>query len=168
MDTIVVIRRKRLETFGTIVVTGREIAENEVPVQFDGMLWREAPASLPEASFERMEVYRTIEELGPIFPQAIAGRVGLSRQSVQNMVTRLVDNGAVIRSTKGYEVPELTLISPSVSSVSERHQRHAGYAREESPPVRVDCRDYPAHRSSHRRVGSGFVCDLCSPVGVSA
>lgn len=103
-DTTALIRRKRLEAFGSIVVTGRDVAEAEIPVRFDGQLWHTAPAALSEASFERTEVYRVIEELGPIFPAGIAARLDLSRTSVQNMVTKLVDSGAVARTTKGYTV----------------------------------------------------------------
>ena len=126
VDTIVVIRRKRLEVFGTIVATGREIAEAELSVQFDGMLWTTAPASLPEASSERTEVYRIIEELGPIFPAGIADKLGLGRTSVQNMVAKLVSSGAVIRTTRGYQTAgvmshhlPMTLADDSVAESSE-------------------------------------------------
>ena len=101
-DTTAVIRRKRLETFGTIVVTGRDVAESEVSVRFDGMTWHEAPTALAEASFERAEVYRTIAAEGPMFPKAIADALGLERTSVQHMVTKLVDSGAVVRTGRGY------------------------------------------------------------------
>ena len=39
VDTTLVIQRKRLETFGKLVVTGRDVAEVEEPVQFNGMTW---------------------------------------------------------------------------------------------------------------------------------
>ena len=105
-DTIAVIRRKRLEAFGTIVVTGRDVPDAEVAVRFDGM-WHTAPGALAEASFERTEVYRAIEELGPIWPKALAEKLGIeSRTSVQNMVTKLADAGAVARTTKGYVTAE--------------------------------------------------------------
>lgn len=101
-DTIMVIKRKRMETFGSIYVTGREVKDIEVSARFDDLLWHEAPASLAESSFERQEVYDIIRTEGPIFPAAIAERVGLSRTSVQNMVTKLVERGAVARTTGGY------------------------------------------------------------------
>jgi hypothetical protein len=105
-DTTAVIRRKRLEAFGTIVVTGRDVPEAELSVRFDGAIWHAAPAALPEASFERAEVYRTIEAQGPLFPKAIADELGLERSSVQHMVTKLVDSGAVVRTAKGYAAAE--------------------------------------------------------------
>jgi len=39
VDTTLVIARKRLETFGKLVVTGRDVAEVEEPVAFNGMTW---------------------------------------------------------------------------------------------------------------------------------
>lgn len=132
VDTIVVIRRKRLEAFGTILATGRDIPEAELAVRFNGMTWEEAPGSLPEASFERAEVFRIIEEHGPIFPAAIAERTGQSRTSVQNIVGKLVDAGAVARRTGGYMAIGPSLAHaytnvPSDSSDSESHQRHRGH-----------------------------------------
>jgi hypothetical protein len=75
-DTTLVIQRKRLETFGKLVVTGRDVEEVEEAVQFNGMTWTLAPRSLAEATFEQAEVYKVIEAEGPIFPKAIAERVG--------------------------------------------------------------------------------------------
>ncbi|MBA2757369.1 MAG: bifunctional DNA primase/polymerase [Chloroflexi bacterium] len=104
-DTIIVVKRKRLEAFGTIVVTGRDVPDAELPARFDGLTWQAAPQVVAEASFERAEVYRTIEEDGPIFPAAIATKVGLERTSVQHMVGAMVAAGAVARTAKGYMVP---------------------------------------------------------------
>ena len=115
VDTIIVIRRKRLEAFGAIAVTGREVAESELAARFDGMTWQEAPDSLAEASFERAEVYRVIEEAGPIFPKAIADQLGLSRTSVQNMTSSLVADGAIARTGRGYV---------TVGVVFESHPSH--------------------------------------------
>lgn len=140
VDTIVVIRRKRLETFGVILATGRDIPEAEVPVRFNGMTWEDAPGSLPEASFERAEVYRIIEDHGPIFPAAIAERTGLERTSVQHMVGKLVDSGAVARRTGGYEAvgPSRARVSPlpdhSDNSESDwRDRGHVGPAQPVDP-----------------------------------
>lgn len=130
VDTIAVIRRKRLEAFGTILVTGRDVPDAEISARFDGLTWQEAPGAIAEASFERAEVYKCIEEYGPIFPTAIAERTGLGRTSVQNMVGKLVDSGAVLRTVEGYVASRArTLISlPDDSSDSgiggESHQSH--------------------------------------------
>ncbi len=101
-DTTLVIQRKRLETFGKLVVTGRDVQEVEEPVQFNGMTWSAAPRSLAEASFEQAEVYKVIEAEGPIFPKAIADLIGSSRDAVQKLVAKLVASGSVARVQGGY------------------------------------------------------------------
>ena len=111
-DTIVVIRRKRLEAFGTLLVTGRDVADAEIPVRFDGLTWREAPGVLSAASVQRAEVFRVIEADGPIWPKAIADRLELERTSVQHIVERLVKSGAVARTTAGYVTAEAIRSSP--------------------------------------------------------
>ena len=103
-DTTLVIQRKRLENFGKLVVTGRDVAEVEEPVQFNGMTWSQAPLSLAQASFEQAEVYRVIEAEGPIFPQDIAKGIGSNRDAVRKLVDKLVSSGAVARARGGYVV----------------------------------------------------------------
>jgi hypothetical protein len=103
-DTTLVIQRKRLETFGKLVVTGRDVQEVEEPVQFNGMTWSSAPRSLAEASFEQAEVYKVIEAEGPIFPAAIAERIGKTREAVDKLVRKLVASGSIARTTGGYAV----------------------------------------------------------------
>jgi hypothetical protein len=173
-DSIVVVRRKRLEAFGTIVVTGRDIPEAEITASFDGMLWHEAPYSLAQPSFERAEVYRTIETDGPIFAGAIATRLGLERTSVQHIVGRLVEKGSVARQRKGYVVvkpPTLDVSSlararvdhlPHHSSHSDSDFSDGGHVGAKSGGSdTVRCRDYQAHASAHRWVGDRFACDVC-------
>jgi hypothetical protein len=101
-DTIIVIRRKRLEVFGQILVTGRDVRDAQSSVRFDGMVWQSAPEALASASFERREVLRVIEEIGPIFPAAIADELGGDRTSVAHMVRKLAEDGAITRSSRGY------------------------------------------------------------------
>ena len=108
-DTTLVIQRKRLETFGKLVVTGRDVQEVEEPVQFNGMTWSSAPRSLAEASFEQAEVYKVIEAEGPIFPKAIADLIGSTRDAVQKLVEKLVAGGSVARARGGYVVARVRI-----------------------------------------------------------
>jgi hypothetical protein len=108
-DTTLVIQRKRLETFGKFVVTGRDVQEVEEPVQFNGMTWSAAPRSLAEASFEQAEVYKVIEAEGPIFPKAIADLIGSSREAAQRLVEKLVAGGSVARARGGYVVARVRI-----------------------------------------------------------
>jgi hypothetical protein len=127
-DTIVVLKRKRLEAFGSIVVTGRDVPDADIPVRFDGLTWRSAPQGVGEASFERAEIYQVIETDGPIFPAAIAAKTGLERTSVQHMVGAMVDKGAIARTANGYVVssgPTLSLARARVESLPH-HSNHWG------------------------------------------
>ena len=108
-DTTLVIQRKRLETFGKLVVTGRDVQEVEEPVQFNGMTWSSAPRSLAEASFEQAEVYKVIEAEGPIFAKAIADLIGSSREAAQRLVEKLVAGGSVARARGGYVVARVRI-----------------------------------------------------------
>lgn len=109
-DTTLVIQRKRLETFGKLVVTGRDVQEVEEPVQFNGMTWSQAPRSLAEASFEQAEVFKVIESQGPIFPAAISTLIGSERTAVAHLVEKLVKNGSVVRTTNGYVVAGVRIV----------------------------------------------------------
>jgi hypothetical protein len=110
VDTTLVIQRKRLETFGKLVVTGRDVAEVEEPVAFNGMTWSQAPRSLAEASFEQAEVYKVIEAEGPIFPKAIATIIGSTRDAVQKLVGKMVASGSIARATGGYVVAGVRIV----------------------------------------------------------
>lgn len=151
-DTTIVIRRKRLEAFGTVVVTGRDIADAEVSVRFEEGLWSAAPDAIGAASFERTECFAVIERAGPIFPAAIAERTGLSRTSVQNMVGKLVDSGAVMRTVKGYvavTAPRARVsLLPHDSDDWGSHGSHRGHARagarDDDPEFARDADEPPA------------------------
>ena len=123
-DTTLVIQRKRLETFGKLVVTGRDVAEVEEPVQFNGMTWSSAPRSLAEASFEQAEVYKVIEAEGPIFPKAIADLIGSTRDAVQKLVEKLVAGGSVARARGGYVVARVRIDEDAEGADERRNGRY--------------------------------------------
>jgi hypothetical protein len=168
-DTIVVIRRKRLEKFGTVYVTGRDIADAEISVEFDQLTWRAAPGALSAASFERTEVYEVIRRRGPAFAKSIADEIGKERSNVQHLIDGLVAAGAVMRTDGGYAVAGVVLDPPyiptnSIHSNSERGEHP--YARE-SGWLRP-CRHYADHQGSHRQTPEGWTCDACYPEGDNA
>lgn len=191
-DTIVAIRRKRLEAFGTISTTGRDIADAEVSVRFDGHTWTAAPGSLSEASFEQTEVYEVIEAHGPMFAKAIGDRTGRSRDAVQHLVEKLVDRGSVVRVQNGYAVatvsietgnPSNTLAhsahsTPPAHSNPTAHSTHSDSERSERGEISRAravsdsgtwihaCRDYKAHQTSHRQMTDGWACPVCYPEDV--
>ncbi|HLX33736.1 MAG TPA: AAA family ATPase [Candidatus Limnocylindrales bacterium] len=182
-DTIVVIRRKRNEAFGTLHVTGRDVPDEEITARFDDLTWTAAPGALSAASFERGEVYRVIEARGPVFPKSIADELGMERTSVQHIVAALVAQGAVARVKGGYVAAEVVLDTaeplslPLHSTHSMSEERGGGHApagtREASPVLRIvpadptgwahPCHWYRDHQSMHRQTPSGWTCDACYP-----
>lgn len=179
-DTIIAIRRKRLEAFGQILVTGRDIADAEQAVQFVDGLWIAAPGAIPEASFDRTEVYRVIQEHGPIFAQAIADRIGKTRTNVQNMISGLVSSGAIARTGHGYVVAEVVIESPALARARatdnphdsddwESQSSHRGHVRARAGEAEwiSPCRRYAEHQDRHHRTPDGWTCDACNPGGAA-
>lgn len=105
-DAVMLISRKRHELLGRIEVTGRDIADAEVTVKFDGGLWSVGPENLSEASFKQAEVYQIIEQQGPIWAAGIERALNgeMSRTSIQNMLARMTTNGLISRTLRGYSV----------------------------------------------------------------
>lgn len=157
-DTTLVIQRKRLETFGKLVVTGRDVQEIEEPVQFNGMTWSAAPRSVTEASFEQAEVYKVIEAEGPIFPAAIATVIGSERTAVAHLVEKLVKNGSVARTTKGYVVAGVYLVSDAEGAerADEAETDDIAHSAHSEPRGRARTGD-PTHsaHSAHSEDGDG-------------
>lgn len=178
-DTIIAIRRKRLERYGTVMTTGRDIADAEVSVEFVDGRWLPAPQALSAASFERSEIYSVIESDGPIFAKAIGDRLGMERTNVQHRVEALVETGAVARVTGGYVVAKVR-VEPSNASNTPSHSSHSlsdhsdgGDITREAPSLRVvpptsagwvnPCLWYADHQTNHRQTPSGWTCDACHP-----
>jgi len=163
-DTIVVIRRKRLEKFGTVYVTGRDIADAEISVEFDQLTWRAAPGALSAASFERTEVYGVIQRRGPVFAKSIADEIGKERSNVQHLIDGLVAVGAVMRTNGGYAVSRVDLDPPHIPPNSVHYEsERSDWGHVRAQDVTVDCRDYPAHQLNHRRTPAGWLCPICHP-----
>lgn len=192
-DTIVVVRRKRLERFGTILTTGRDIADQEIAVQFDGGLWGDAAGSVTAGTTDRQLVYQVVEDHGPIYAKAIAERLGRegdgARVSVQNMVAAMVSDGALARVSGGYVVARVRIATGgqgysgysggsdeeqkapyvphsyrySPSSESNGGEIPARAARRGSD-VSVECDDYLAHQFTHQLRDGVYVCPSCRRV----
>lgn len=135
-DTTIVVQRKRIQGgYGELHLTGRDVAEAKIPVHFDDMLWRLAPATVSAGSFEQAEIYRVILANGPLFAKAIGDLLGMSRQAVQNKIPALLDEGLIVRTPRGYAAaanefsapvsPARARVDvPHVPAVSERNVRH--------------------------------------------
>lgn len=125
-DTILTLKRKRLESFGTLTVSGRDVPDAELSIKFDGLTWHEAPSAIAEGRFERAEVFGIIEANGPIFPKAIGDRIGKDRTAVQHLVDGLVRSGAVARTSKGYVAATGSLLSIPIHSLHSQSEISEG------------------------------------------
>jgi len=121
-DTTAAIRRKRNESFGSVFITGRDVADAEISVRFDGLTWHEAPKVVSVASMERQEIYEIVRDRGPIFPAAIAKELGDTgrRRSIDNMCRSLADEGVFARVSGGFIVPSVTITKIDGSGGSEQ------------------------------------------------
>lgn len=156
-DTTAVIRRKRLEQFGTLTVTGRDIPEIEASVRFDGMTWSAAPKPRTELSYEREAVMGVIEQRGPIFPKAIAELLEKERTAVQHLVTGLASEGLIQRVEGGYVANQVQIVSstPHNSTHSDRQWSDTGYARARAHAAREE--EPIANGTVAQDVGSRFL-----------
>lgn len=176
-DTTAVIRRKRLDPFGAITVTGRDIPEAEVGVRFDGMTWHAAERSLPSLSYEAKEVLGVIEKQGPIFPAAIGKVLNKERSAIAHLVEKLVDSGLVGRVEGGFAANRIQIV-PSVpyhSTHSESDQSESGYTPARAREAGASegewispCLNYSAHRNYHRQTNGRWTCMVCSSSIVGA
>lgn len=119
-DTVVVLKRPRLGTAGTIQVTGRDVAEGEYAVSFDGAGWRLEGSSLEEAG-RAAERKRLTGELGEEsisileivnqHPQGIENAELLKLVSdvdpsnVRQILHRLYDSGRIRKLKRGCHAP---------------------------------------------------------------
>ena len=143
VDTIINVQRKRSDAFGTITVTGRDVADNRMAVRFDELTWHAAPNALSDASISRVEVFRTVQALQPTWPKKVADALDLKRTNVQNLMTALADEGALMRTAKGYVVAEghhQPLKPPYDSTDWESQSSHGGAKGDSTDPSPIRLR----------------------------
>ena len=141
VDTIIDIDRKRVEAFGTINVTGRDIEDGRLSVRFDDMALERGAGGPGGGSFAaRRGLPRSSETSGPPLRQAASPTVPRtwSGPRVQHMVERLVAAGAVQRVSTGYAVAGVSLTIPNHSLHPKSDMSDGGEtrvrAREDEPP----------------------------------
>jgi hypothetical protein len=139
-DTTLVIQRKRLEAYGKLVVTGRDIEEAEVSVEFSGMTWRPAPAVLVAGTFEQQEVYAVIAASDkPLFPSDVAETLDKGRSAVAELFGKLASQGAIVRVDGGYVVPGVRIVQ-SAESANRAENSDTADSADSSPRARARTR----------------------------
>jgi hypothetical protein len=126
-DTVVVLVRKRQSAEGSLLVTGRDISENEYAlIMTDGKEWRLAAADLSSAAAmarQRAESSSLSDRSGEVLafinarPEGIRAKDAVERfgKDAYQYLKRLAESGRINKATRGRYVPLLS----DVSGVSE-------------------------------------------------
>ncbi|MBU1672138.1 MAG: AAA family ATPase [Actinobacteria bacterium] len=101
-DTLWVLHRDRGSSSGTLHVTGRDVEEVSIALDFDGGRWRalgleEAVGSSPE----RREIIDILRDAGPMGPRAVAVRLGKAESTVKTLLRRMADSGEIVKLERG-------------------------------------------------------------------
>lgn len=121
-DSIIVLKRSRGHADATLQVTGRDVQEQELALNFDAQVgtW----ALLGDAQEWRLgetrrQIIEVLREAGPSQPKAIAEALDLPRDLVRQTVARMAKDDQLVNSNGTYSVPpvppsQLSQGSPSL------------------------------------------------------
>lgn len=160
-DSALVVRRdpgtKQVVLYGR----GRDLEEVETAIEFDketgawsvlGEAWQVAD------TIERREIQQVLgRSVDPMTPTEIGERLGKSRQNIQKMLTKMLEDGKVEQVARGL----YTLVSP-VSLVSPEVHKETKETKETTPPTRAgahDPADCPQFNPSERLAPGECYCD---------
>jgi hypothetical protein len=132
-DTVIVLRRPRGQSEGTLFVTGRDVEEQELAVRFDAdsCLWTIiGEAGQVATTKQRQALIDVIRKHGPIGPAEIAERLGRRVGAIKMQLHRMTDEGLIQKEDKGkYVAPrERVDVCYLSDSRDQRDQRDHGQA----------------------------------------
>jgi hypothetical protein len=113
-DSVLVMKRERGRDDATLFVTGRDVEERELAVEWDEALWQWVHRGSAE-EYRRSEARKDILELlekedEPLSPREIAEAVGKKDTAVRQLLRSMVQDGEVLRhgtsSQSRYTLPE--------------------------------------------------------------
>jgi hypothetical protein len=113
-DSVLVMKRERGKDDATLFVTGRDVEERELAVEWDEALWQwvhRGSAEEYRRSEARKDILRLLEKEGePLSPREIADAVGKKDTAVRQLLRSMVQDGEVLRhgtsSQTRYTLPE--------------------------------------------------------------
>lgn len=102
VDTVMVLKRGRSETDGTLFITGRDVEEKELALSFSGGRWLViGDAEEYALTKERRELLQAIQELGGAArPKEISDLLGKNHNTVKVLLRKLEAEG-VVNSVRG-------------------------------------------------------------------
>lgn len=107
-DAVLVLKRSRGQTDATLNITGRDIEEKELALNFMNGAWDligdAAEYALSKTRLEVIQLLRQSKE--PLRPKIIAAELGRSETSLKMLLSSMLDDGQVIQTDRGfYTVP---------------------------------------------------------------
>jgi hypothetical protein len=105
VDTALVLKRERLDSQGTLEVTGRDVRERMLWLAYDEdqPFWAIDPAGgLTE---EQREVWEWLKDNGPAGPTAIGAAVGMDKSNVHHMLVKMVARRMLLVERGLYRLP---------------------------------------------------------------
>jgi len=108
-DTVLILKRPRGESDGTLFVAGRDTEEQELAVSFENGRWRVLGDARAHAlSEQRKRILEVVEETEGMTPKKIAEATGLPHESVRILVRKLAAEGYVESVERGrYRIPRV-------------------------------------------------------------
>jgi hypothetical protein len=107
-DAVLVLKRSRGQTDATLNITGRDIEEAELALNFSNGAWDLiGPAEEYALSQTRLEVIQLLKQAKePLRPKIIAVELGRSEASLKMLLSAMVEDGQVRQTDRGlYTVP---------------------------------------------------------------
>ena len=113
-DSVLVMKRERGKDDATLFVTGRDVEERELAVEWDQAMWQWVHRGSAE-EYRRSEARKNILELlekedEPLSPREIADALGKKDTAVRQLLRSMVQDGEVLRhgtsSQTRYTLPE--------------------------------------------------------------
>ena len=102
-DGIFVLRRGRSQADAELLVTGRDIAEQEFTLNFDGGIWTvSGGADIYRKSAARVEIVELLQKSQcPLGPKEVAGKLGKNHQTTKNLMWKMGNSREIISCGDG-------------------------------------------------------------------
>lgn len=115
-DTTLLLDRARMESYGRLRLTGRDVLERELVLRRVGPTWMVHDGPMPDPDLGEASsriITWTREQPDDVSPSEVALALGLDRENVKRSMARLAESGRLVKRSRGrYTTPV-----PSVPSV---------------------------------------------------
>lgn len=116
-DSTLVLQRDRMETYGRLLLTGRDVEEHELSLRRVGPAWQVFEGPVPDSSLGDLSarIVRAVVDAGPdgIRPADVASALDEPESNVRRYLARLVDGERLRKLGRGLYVAPVSSV-PSV------------------------------------------------------